>query len=63
MAGLAIVFTIPAIYLPFCLQNIYHRVTALITYKLKDFKIITILMKEKKENEYNRLWREVRDKR
>jgi hypothetical protein len=47
LAGAAIILTIPAIYLPFRLQNIYHRVMALITYKLKGFKIITNLIKEK----------------
>jgi uncharacterized membrane protein (DUF2068 family) len=50
LAGVAIVLTIPAIYLPFRIQNIYHRAAALITYKLKDVEIITnlILEKEKK---------------
>ena len=50
MAVIAVILTIPAIYLPFRLQNIYHRATALITYKLKDSKIIAhlIMGKEKK---------------
>ena len=50
LAGVAILLTIPAIYLPFYLQNIYKRVMSLITYKSKDFKFITNLMwgKEKK---------------
>ena len=49
LAGVAIILTIPAIYLPFRLQNIYHRVTALITYKLKDTKIIAHLIMEKEK--------------
>jgi hypothetical protein len=50
LAGVAIVLTIPAIYLPFRIQKLYNRVAALITYKLKDFKFITnlIMAKEKK---------------
>jgi hypothetical protein len=46
LAGVAIILTIPAIYLPFRLQNIYHRATALITYKLKDSRIIAHLIME-----------------
>ena len=49
LAGAAIILTIPAIYLPFRLQNIYHRATALITYKLKDTKIIAHLIMEKEK--------------
>ena len=47
LAGVAIILTIPAIYLPLRLQNIYKRAMSLITYKLKDSKIITHLMVEK----------------
>ena len=43
-ACLAIILTLPAIYLPFRLQNAYKRVISLITYKLKDFKFITNLL-------------------
>jgi hypothetical protein len=50
LAGVAIGLTIPAIYLPFPLQNFYHRATALITYKLKDSKIIAhLIMGEEKK--------------
>jgi hypothetical protein len=49
MAGVAIALTIPGVYLPFCLQNIYHRAAALITYKLKDSKIIAHLIMEKEK--------------
>lgn len=48
-AGVAIILTIPALYLPLRLQNIYKRAMALITYKLKDSKIITNLMIEKEK--------------
>jgi low affinity Fe/Cu permease len=49
LAGVAIIIIIPAIYLPFCLQNIYHRTTALITHKLKDYRIIAHMIKEKEK--------------
>ena len=49
MAGVVIILTIPAIYLPLRLQNIYKRAMSVITYKLKDFKIITHLMTEKEK--------------
>ena len=49
MAGVAIILTVPAIYLPLRLQNIYKRAMDLITYKLKDYKIITSLMTEKEK--------------
>ena len=49
LAGVAIVLTIPAIYLPFRIQKLYNRVAALITYKLKDFKFITNLIIEKEK--------------
>jgi hypothetical protein len=49
MAGVAIILTIPAIYLPFRIQKLYNRVAALITYKLKDFKFITNLIMEKEK--------------
>jgi hypothetical protein len=47
LAGVAIVLTIPAIYLPLRLQNSYKRAMSLITYKLKDFEIVTHLLIEK----------------
>ena len=49
MAVVAIALTIPAIYLPFRLQNLYNRAMALISYKLKDSKIITNLIMEKEK--------------
>lgn len=49
MGGVAIILTIPAIYLPFRLQNLYNRATALITYKLKDSRIIANLIMEKEK--------------
>ena len=49
LAGVTIILTIPAIYLPFRLQNVYNRVAALIIYKLKDIKIITNLIEEKEK--------------
>jgi hypothetical protein len=50
MAGVAILLTIPAIYLPFKLQNVYKRVMSLIAFKSKDFKIVAKLMRGE-ENE------------
>ena len=53
-ACLAIILTLPAIYLPFRLQNAYKRVISLITYKLKDFKFITnLLIKNRGDVEKN----------
>lgn len=49
MAGVAIILTIPAIYLPLRLQKVYKKVMSIITYKLKDYKIITNLIIEKEE--------------
>jgi hypothetical protein len=53
LAGVAIVLTIPAIYLPLRLQNTYKRAMSLITYKIKDFKNVTHLLIEKKVEEDN----------
>ena len=49
MAVVAIILTIPALYLPLRLQNLYKRAMSLITYKLKNSKIITHLMTEKEK--------------
>lgn len=49
LAGVAIILTIPAIYLPFRLQKNYQRATALITCKLKNSKIIAHLIMEKEK--------------
>jgi hypothetical protein len=49
LAGVAIIITIPAIYLPFRLQKVYNRVAALITYKLIGIKIIKNWIIEKRE--------------
>jgi hypothetical protein len=49
LAGVAIIITIPAIYLPFRLQKVYNRVAALITYKLIGIKIVTTWIIEKRE--------------
>jgi hypothetical protein len=51
LAGVAIIITIPAIYLPFRLQKVYNRVAALITYKLIGIEIITNWIIEKREEE------------
>jgi hypothetical protein len=50
IASVAIILTIPAIYLPLRFQNVYKRAASLITYKVKDTKIIAhmIMDKEKK---------------
>jgi hypothetical protein len=48
-AFLAIILTVPAIYLPFCLQNVYKRAMSLLAYKLKNYKFIAdsvIIQKE-----------------
>ena len=48
-AFLAIIFTVPAIYLPFRLQNVYKRAMSLLAYKLKNYKFIAdsvIIQKE-----------------
>lgn len=47
LAGVAIILTIPAIFLPLQLQNRYKQAMSVITYKLKDCKFITNLMLEK----------------
>ena len=47
LAGVAILLTIPAIYLPLRLQNAYKRAMSVLTYKVKDYKFITNLMLEK----------------
>lgn len=49
LAGVAVVLTIPAIYLPVRLQNVYKRAMSLIVYKLKDYKFITNLIMEKEK--------------
>ena len=49
LAIVAIIFTIPAIYLPIRLQNRYKRAMSVLTYKLKDCKIMTHLMLEKEK--------------
>ena len=43
-AGMAIVLTIPAIYLPYRLQNLYKRMMSLLAYRLKNCKLITNLV-------------------
>lgn len=40
-AWVAILLTIPAIYLPFRLQNVYKRAMSLLAYRLKNYKFIT----------------------
>jgi hypothetical protein len=47
LAGVAIILTIPAIFLPLQLQNRYKRTMSILTYKLKDCKFITNWMLEK----------------
>jgi Predicted PP-loop superfamily ATPase len=49
MAFVAITLTAFAIFLPLRLQKIYNKVAALMTYTLKDFKIITRLMTQEHE--------------
>lgn len=39
-AFLAILLTIPAVYLPFRLQNVYKRMMSLLAYKLKNYNFI-----------------------
>ena len=39
-AFVAIVLTIPAIYLPFRLQKVYKRIMSLLAYKLKNYNFI-----------------------
>lgn len=43
-ALVAIILTLPAIYLPFRLQNVYKRVMSLIAYRLKNCKLATNLV-------------------
>lgn len=39
-AFVAIILTVPAIYLPFRLQNVYKHAMSLLAYKLKNYKFI-----------------------
>jgi len=56
-AWVAIILTIPAIYLPFPLQNVYKRAMSLLAYKLRKCKFIAksvIIQKEEyNEKAYN----------
>ena len=48
-ALVAIILTLPAIYLPFRFQNVYKRVMSLIAYRLKNCKLITNLVTIQKQ--------------
>ena len=39
-AFVAIILTVPAVYLPFRLQNVYKHAMCLLAYKLKNYKFI-----------------------
>ena len=43
-AGMAIILAVPAVYLPFRLQNVYKRMMSLLAYRLKNCKSITNLV-------------------
>jgi hypothetical protein len=48
-AFVAIILTMPAVYLPFRLQNVYKRMMSLLAYKLKDYKFIAYLVMIQKQ--------------
>lgn len=51
-AFVAIILTLPAIYLPFRIQNVYKRVMSLIAYRLKNCKSITnLIIMQKQEHD------------
>ena len=52
-ACVAIILTIPAVFLPFRLQKTYKHAMSLIAYKLKDYKFISNLVTIQKQ-EHNR---------
>ena len=43
-AWMAIILAVPAVYLPFRLQNVYKRAMSLLAYRLKNCKSITNLV-------------------
>ena len=50
-AFVAIMVTLPAIYLPFRLQNVYKRLMSLLAYRLKNCKLITNLVIIQKQDD------------
>ena len=54
-AWVAIILTVPAIFLPFRLQDIYKRVMSLLAYTLKNCKFITKLVIIQKQEHHGEI--------